>query len=84
MPILISFISLPSKVMDPSVGSSSPTSMFLKVDLPAPFSPSRAVISPSRTTKSTPETTFLFANAFVRFFVSKITVLIRYLTCLLL
>jgi hypothetical protein len=38
--------------ISPSSGCSSPYSIFIRVDLPAPFSPTRAWISPSATSRS--------------------------------
>ena len=38
----------PSSRISPSSGGASPYRMFIRVDLPAPFSPSRAWISPGR------------------------------------
>ena len=40
--------------ISPLVGCSMPKSIFIRVDLPAPFSPMRAWISPFFTRKSTP------------------------------
>ena len=43
----------PLTMISPSVGCSSPKSIFISVLLPAPFSPISACISPRRTEKST-------------------------------
>src|SRR5262245_43010529 len=44
-----------------------PKRMFIKVDLPAPFSPRRAWISPRATVRETPFRTRLPSNSFVMF-----------------
>src|SRR5437763_15667399 len=44
---------LPLIVMSPESLCTSPYRMFINVDLPAPFSPTSAWISPARTSKST-------------------------------
>src|SRR5436309_387484 len=43
----------PSKTIDPSSGAVVPEATFINVDLPAPFSPSRAWTSPGRTSNET-------------------------------
>src|SRR5262245_5555174 len=40
--------------MTPASGVTAPLSTFIKVDLPAPFSPMRACTSPGRSSRSTP------------------------------
>jgi hypothetical protein len=45
--------STPSSVTLPDVGSSSPAKIFMKVDLPAPFGPSKPNM-PGETSRSTP------------------------------
>ena len=45
---------LPSSRISPSSGRASPYRTFIRVVLPAPFSPSRAWISPGRTSRSMP------------------------------
>ena len=44
----------PSSVISPSSGGTAPARIFASVDLPEPFSPARATISPEPTSKSTP------------------------------
>ncbi len=44
----------PRTLMVPESGGYRPVRMFISVDLPAPFLPTRAWISPSRTSKETP------------------------------
>src|SRR5918992_1887060 len=46
----------PSSSIVPASGSISPARTFARVDLPAPFSPQRARISPRRTSRETPRT----------------------------
>ena len=41
----------PSSTMRPSVGCSTPAMIFISVDLPAPFSPTRTFTAPRRTSK---------------------------------
>ena len=48
--------STPSKVISPSVGSSSRRSVRPRVDLPQPDSPTRPTVSPRRISRSTPST----------------------------
>src|SRR6478735_10802044 len=43
----------PSKTIDPSSGAIVPEATYINVDLPAPFSPSRAWTSPERTSNET-------------------------------
>src|SRR6476660_115798 len=43
----------PANVISPESACSAPARMFMSVDLPAPFSPSRAWTSPARASKST-------------------------------
>ena len=50
-------MSTPCRRTDPRVGSPSPEIARSSVDLPAPFTPSSATISPSSTVKSTPKST---------------------------
>ena len=45
---------LPSRRISPLSGRRMPSMMFISVDLPAPFSPASAWISPLRSSKSTP------------------------------
>src|SRR5438105_10551014 len=45
---------VPSKRISPASGRTSPYTTFMSVDLPAPFSPSRAWTWPQSTTRSTP------------------------------
>ena len=52
-------MSRPSKTMVPAPGSTEPLIALRRVDLPAPFVPRRATISPSRTSKSTPKRTWV-------------------------
>ena len=56
-------MSAPSKVTVPASAVYDPVRMFMSVDLPAPFSPSRAWISPGPTCKSTPFKTGTPLNA---------------------
>src|SRR5690625_1850985 len=51
-PGLLIVVGSPSSRISPSSGSSSPYSMFIRVDLPAPFSPRRQWISPGSTVRS--------------------------------
>ena len=44
---------MPSRVMWPSSGCTTPAMIFMSVDLPAPFSPSTAWIEPRLQAKST-------------------------------
>ena len=50
-------MSRPSKAIDPAMGSTSPEMALSSVDFPAPLVPSRATISPSCTSRSTPNST---------------------------
>ena len=54
---------LPSKMISPSVGSSSRTMVRPSVDLPHPDSPTSPSVSPSRTAKLTSSTACTFATA---------------------
>ena len=45
-PGLVMLTALPSQNISPELGSSDPNSILTNVDLPAPFSPSNAWISP--------------------------------------
>ena len=56
----------PSSRISPASGSSSPYSMFISVDLPAPFSPSRQWISPGSTVRSMASLAVKPPNRFVR------------------
>jgi hypothetical protein len=47
-------IGAPSISTVPSSATSAPDTILISVDLPAPFSPTRACTSPARTSKSTP------------------------------
>src|SRR5215208_1597346 len=47
-------ISSPARWMAPSSGGNTPVTIWMSVDLPAPFSPTSAWISPGRTVRSTP------------------------------
>jgi hypothetical protein len=51
-------MSRPSKTMAPPLASTSPEMARSSVDFPAPFVPRRATISPSSTSKSTPNSTW--------------------------
>src|SRR3954466_13522200 len=51
---LESVTSRPSNAIVPASGTWAPARILSSVDLPAPFSPSRAITSPRRTSKSTP------------------------------
>src|ERR1700720_4856687 len=48
----------PNIVIFPLVGLRSASSMSREVDLPAPFGPSRAVVSPGRRSRLSPSTAF--------------------------
>ena len=48
------FTRSPRKKISPEVGFSAPLSIFMSVDLPAPFSPATAWISPSASEKQAP------------------------------
>ncbi len=43
---------LPSRMISPDVGATTPERIFISVDLPAPFSPKSVVTSPRRMSKS--------------------------------
>ena len=47
------FMGRPLNVIAPDLGLSRPTSVHIKVDLPAPFAPMMAAISPSSISKLT-------------------------------
>ena len=47
---------MPNTCAEPSSGASSPSVMSIVVDLPAPFGPSRATVSPAAIETSTPRT----------------------------
>jgi hypothetical protein len=47
-------IGLPSRMISPASGVYTPDSIFIRVLLPAPFSPITAWISPLRTVRCTP------------------------------
>ena len=51
-------MSRPSNTMVPAMGSTNPEMALSSVDLPAPLVPSRAMISPWRTSRSTPKRTW--------------------------
>ncbi len=51
-------MSRPSNTMAPFVASTRPAIDLTSVDLPAPFVPSSATISPSSTSKFTPNSTW--------------------------
>ncbi len=54
--------------MVPEVGCSKPDRIFIRVDLPAPFSPMMACTSPGRTSKSMLNSTGISPNDFeIRF-----------------
>src|SRR5213594_1536478 len=57
--------SWPHIIAAPDVGGSSVVSMRMSVDLPAPFGPSRAKISPCSTEKETPSTAVKSPKRFV-------------------
>ena len=59
--------SLPSKLILPSVSLNTPAMTLVRVDLPAPFSPSSAWISPLRRSKSTFLKAGMRENALVAF-----------------
>ena len=50
---LVKCTSLPKTFITPSSGGCMPYRIFINVDLPAPFSPQMAWISPSSTARST-------------------------------
>src|SRR5512132_3474093 len=52
-PGLANFTGAPSITMSPASGAWTPAITLIKVDLPAPFSPTRACTSPGRNSKST-------------------------------
>ena len=52
--VVLKRISLPSKTILPDVGGWMPIRHFIKVDLPAPFSPIRVCTVPGRTLSCTP------------------------------
>src|SRR5207248_7640670 len=54
--------SSPSTRMTPRSGRCTPPRMRIKVDLPAPFSPTTAWISPKATAKSTPSSAMVAPN----------------------
>ena len=54
----------PSSVARPASGRRSPSMMATAVDLPAPFGPSRARISPRRSSMSTPSSATILPNVF--------------------
>src|SRR5918911_93605 len=45
---------MPSSTIRPASGCSAPLRIFIRVDLPAPFSPTRAWTSPGATSRETP------------------------------
>ena len=55
----------PSSSIVPASGRTTPPSTLISVDFPAPFSPSRAWISPARSVKSTPSSAATPPNRFV-------------------
>jgi hypothetical protein len=55
--------STPSTRIVPAVGEWIPVRALIRVDLPAPFSPIRAWISPGRRLKSTPSRAFTGGNS---------------------
>ncbi len=57
--------SRPASMTVPASGRWTPMSTFMSVDLPAPFSPSRAWTSPARTSKSMPRRTWKGPKALV-------------------
>ena len=61
---------LPSTNISPLSLANTPDKIFIRVDLPAPFSPTRAWISPSPTVKSTPIKTSFFPKDLYMFFIS--------------
>ena len=56
---LLKRTSLPSRAIVPRSAGNTPPRMFIRVDLPAPFSPRRAHISPGDTAKSMSRSTSL-------------------------
>ncbi len=58
--------SMPSRVASPEVGSSSPQSMRITVDLPEPFGPRKPKIAPRGIWKETESTAVNFPNLRVR------------------
>ena len=57
---------LPPTATVPPSGRSCPDTIFISVDLPAPFSPARAVTVPGARSSDTPLSTGTPPNAFVR------------------
>jgi len=57
----------PSKVALPSSGETNPSNIFIKVDLPDPFGPINAVISPSFAVNETSERTLLLLKPLLIF-----------------
>ena len=56
--------SRPSRTMLPASGSTTPARIFIRVDLPAPFSPTRACAAPGSSASETPSRAMLLPNAF--------------------
>ena len=63
---------LPLSKISPEVGCSRPYMMFIRVDLPAPFSPTMAWISPRRTSKLMSSLATMAGNTLVMCFSSMI------------
>src|SRR5690606_30716689 len=56
----------PRQVSSPASGSWAPASTLMRVDLPAPFCPSRQWTSPARTSRSTPSSALAPGKCFTR------------------
>ena len=63
----------PSSSMVPEVGGWTPERIFMRVDLPAPFSPMRATTSPARISKSTPRRAWVAPKALVMLWPARTT-----------
>jgi hypothetical protein len=62
---LLSWICRPPISTEPASGRWAPVTILMRVDFPAPFSPTRAWISPGRRSNDTPFRAWTPANALV-------------------